>query len=156
MAIRALARREQHAQPAGSGAGEELEPGASLRHLQPRDARVATLGMRALALPGLEIADAGAGDQRGEVAVALLVPREQGERMAVYDQLRADDGLDLLAPGLEHEANDAPEVGGVGEAERAIAERRGALHQRLGGNGAVAEGERRVGAELEESHRPPR
>src|SRR4051812_40924684 len=102
-------------------------------------------GLRTLALPRGEIAHAGAGDERGEVAVAPLVLREEREGMAVHDQLRADDRLDALAAGLEHEAYDAAEVGRVGEAKRAIPEGGRPLHQRLGGDGAGAKGEGAVG-----------
>ena len=83
-----------------------------------------------------------------EVAVAAPRLRQQHEarmrRAAVgHDQphLAADDEMQLLRLGLDMGAHDAGERALVGEGERAVAERSGALDQLFGVRGARQEAE---------------
>ena len=103
-----------------------------------------------LAIPGGEIADAGEGDQRGEVPVALRILDEERCRMTIDHELGADEGTHAGAARFADEADHATQIGGVGEANGRILQPGGALDQRLGRDGAVAEGEGSMGAQLDE------
>ena len=139
----------QRGEPPGAGPGEQVEAGAPFRHVGPAHARPPARHVRRLARPAAQVGHAGAGHQRGEVAVALAAPHQEGERPPVHLDLRAGDGPDPRLLRRRGEPRDAAEVGGVGEADGGIAERRRARGERLGRHGAVAEREGAVGAELD-------
>ena len=103
-----------------------------------------------LTLPAIQLADPRARYQGREVPVPFFALDQERHRAPIHLKLRADDRLHAAPLGLEHEAGNAAEVGGFGEAERGVTELGGASRQGFRRDGAVTEGERGVGPELDE------
>ncbi len=97
----------------------------------------------------LDAAPAAAGDERGEIAVALEVAGQQHQGGAVLErELRADDERQVERRGGDVGAHDAAQAALVGDGEGAIAEGMRRAHQLLGMRGAAQKGEVADGVQL--------
>ena len=120
-------------------AGEAVQPGGVLLDLLPRRPRLA-----------LRAAGGGGGEQAAEVRVAGAVLDQQPERARVLDRdLGADERPHAGAPRGREEARRAVDAVAVGERERVVAERGGALDQVLRQRGAAQEAEGAAAAQLD-------
>src|SRR5439155_24240932 len=132
---RAARARER---PLGA-AGEAVEAAGVLLDLIPRDQRLT-----------LRVPERARGEEPAEVAVAGAALDQEPELPRTRDRhLRADERADARAArGLE-EARRAVDAAGVGECQRVVAERGGALDQILRQRGAGEEAERAPAAQLD-------
>ena len=139
---------ERRARPR-RGAREREQTLGALSHLRPGDIRLATTHAGVRLLPGLPDAHARFGDERGEVSVPGFGAREKGGGAAIHIQFRTCDHLHTAQLRDERGAYDATQIGGVGDANRGVAEVGRAIDHRLGCDGTIAEGEGGVGAEFD-------
>ncbi len=123
------------------GPGERVHAVGVAGHLLPGHSRPPAPPALRVLFPGGPTAHARRGDERGDVAIALRVPRQKGGGLAVHIDLRADDEFQrrIAGPRRELRADDGAEVGGVGDGDAAVAERMRARDQRFGGRRSVTE-----------------
>src|SRR6185503_6330853 len=101
------------------------------------------------AVVALDRAPSGAGDECGEIAVAVAVDGVQHELQAVVEsELAADDERQPGVLRREMRAHRARERAFVGDRERGVALRLRAFHQLLRMRGAAQERERRQAMQL--------
>jgi len=73
-------------------------------------------------LPGRELADARSGDERSQIVESLFGACQKSGGASIDHEFGADDGLQVLPPRLQPEANDPTEVGGIRDSESGVAE----------------------------------
>jgi hypothetical protein len=83
---------------------------------------------------------------------ACFAAHEKSGGIAVNDKLGADDRFNSLPACFFDEANDAAEIGRIGEAEGFVAEVGGVGDQSVRCNAAVSKGESGVCSELHKGH----
>ena len=136
----------------GRRTGQHLQSFTPLRYLLPGDARASARLFSIPLLPRREITHARPGDERSEIIESLLAPSQKSGGASIDHQLGADDGLQILLSCLESEADDPAQIGGIGDPESAVAERRRTGGECFRGGAAVAKGKGGTGSQLDESH----
>ena len=120
--VRAVAGADGGGDRSGGGSGERMQAGAQLGDFAPGDVRPAAACLAVGLGPARPRAHACAGDERGEVAVALGGADEKRGGATVHAELDADDGSQLTTQACcVDEAGNAAEIGRVGDAEGGVA-----------------------------------
>jgi hypothetical protein len=89
-------------------------------------------------------------NERRQIPVPLRIPRQQGDRVAVYLQLRTDYRLHTHLLGGQREADDSAQIDMVRQPERTISHGCGPLDERLGREHPIAERKRGMRTQFDE------